>query len=76
VIQIFPWTLPFYDPYLVLYAAETAHATSVPITLHLNHYMEPADIELALTVPFDSIMINASSPNLDKNISMCKDIDI
>lgn len=74
MIQLFPWTLHFQGPHFVRYVAEAAHAASVPISLHLDHCMKLSDIDLALALPFDSVMIDASSPDLNQNIRTCKDV--
>lgn len=44
----------------------------MPIAVHLDHCIEAADVELALTLPFDSIMIDASMHESEENIRQCK----
>ncbi|KUL84898.1 hypothetical protein ZTR_08260 [Talaromyces verruculosus] len=71
IIQLFPWTLHFQGPEFVRYVVNYAHAASVPIAVHLDHCIKPADIELALTLPFDSIMIDGSTMEELENVAIC-----
>ncbi|KAH8901778.1 fructose-bisphosphate aldolase [Thozetella sp. PMI_491] len=68
IIQLFPWTLKFQGAAFVRYVVEMAHGASVPIAVHLDHCIEPADVEVALELPFDSIMIDASVQDPEENI--------
>lgn len=54
---------------------EYAHSASVPIAVHLDHCIQESDVELALSlsVPFDSIMIDASTLEPEANIKTCKE---
>ncbi|KAH6951262.1 fructose-bisphosphate aldolase, partial [Ilyonectria sp. MPI-CAGE-AT-0026] len=72
IIQLFPWTMKFQGPHFVRYVVEAAHAASVPIAVHLDHCIEPADVETALELPFDSIMIDASVQDPEENKRQCK----
>ncbi|BCR92390.1 class II fructose-bisphosphate aldolase [Aspergillus chevalieri] len=74
IIQLFPWTLHFQGPEFVHYVASSAHAASVPVAVHLDHCIKPEDVELALTLPFDSIMIDASTLDEEANIRHCKGV--
>ncbi|KAF5027035.1 hypothetical protein F66182_911 [Fusarium sp. NRRL 66182] len=74
VIQLFPWTLTFQGPHFVRYVIEAAHAAKVPIAVHLDHCVEQDDIETALELPFDSIMIDASIHEPAENIRRCRDV--
>lgn len=60
--------------HFVKYVVDSAHAASMPIAVHLDHCIEPADVELALTLPFDSIMIDASVSEPEENVRQCKKI--
>ncbi|KAH8891197.1 aldolase [Thozetella sp. PMI_491] len=71
IIQLFPWTLHFQGPHFVRYVVSAAHAASMPIAVHLDHCIKAADIDLALTLPFDSIMIDASTNEHDENLAIC-----
>lgn len=71
IIQLFPWTLHFQGPAFVRYVVEAARAASVPIAVHLDHCIEPSDVELALTLPFDSIMVDASRQDPEQNVAEC-----
>ncbi|KNG87209.1 fructose-bisphosphate aldolase [Aspergillus nomiae NRRL 13137] len=71
IIQLFPWTLHFQGPEFVCYVVNSAHAASVPIAVHLDHCIKPEDVELALTLPFDSIMIDGSTMEEAENVAIC-----
>lgn len=46
----------------------------MPIAVHLDHCIEPEDVETALQLPFDSIMIDASIHEPEENIRQCRKI--
>ncbi|GLA18125.1 hypothetical protein AnigIFM62618_005280 [Aspergillus niger] len=71
IIQLFPWTMHFQGAHFIRFVVAAAHAASVPVAVHLDHCINPADIDLALTLPFDSIMIDGSSMNEAENIAVC-----
>ena len=72
IIQLFPWTLHFQGIEFVRYVVSAAHAASVPVAVHLDHCIKLEDVELALTLPFDSIMIDASTFDEEANIRHSK----
>ncbi|KIW09773.1 hypothetical protein PV08_11873 [Exophiala spinifera] len=74
IIQLFPWTLHFQGPEFVRYVVRAAHAASVPVAVHLDHCIKQEDIDLALTLPFDSIMIDASTLDEADNVALCAEI--
>lgn len=74
IIQLFPWTLHFQGPHFVRYVITYAHSSSVPIAVHLDHCIDDEDVEMALGLPFDSIMIDASTLQESENIAYCKSI--
>lgn len=74
MVEIFPWSIHFQGPQFVKYAADVVHAASVPMSLHLDHCTEEADVYMALELPFDSIMVDASSKDPEKNITFVKEI--
>lgn len=74
IIQLFPWTMKFQGPNFIKYVIGAAHAAKVPIAVHLDHCIEPEDVEAALELPFDSIMIDASIQDPEENIAQCKRI--
>ncbi|RAK80231.1 class II fructose-bisphosphate aldolase [Aspergillus fijiensis CBS 313.89] len=74
LIEIFPWTMHFQGPHFVKYIVEAAHGASVPIGVHLDHCMDPSDVEQALTLPIDSIMVDASRLEPEENTQYCKRI--
>ncbi|KAF3026591.1 hypothetical protein E8E14_014251 [Neopestalotiopsis sp. 37M] len=71
IIQLFPWTMKFQGPEFVKYVINAAHAASVPVAVHLDHCIEPVDVEAALDLPFDSIMVDASVHDPEENIRQC-----
>lgn len=74
IIQLFPWTLKFQGSHFVRYVIEAAHAAKVPIAVHLDHCIEQDDVEVALELPLDSIMVDASIHEPAENIRRCKDV--
>jgi fructose-bisphosphate aldolase, class II len=68
IIQVFPWTMHFHGPAFIKFAADRAHASSVPISLHLDHCLRPSDAEIALECAFDSIMVDGSMFEEEENI--------
>jgi fructose-bisphosphate aldolase, class II len=66
--------MKFQGPEFVKYVIQAAHAAAVPIAVHLDHCIEPEDVEAALKLPFDSIMIDASLHDLEGNMRQCKRI--
>ncbi|CAH0046594.1 unnamed protein product [Clonostachys solani] len=74
MIQFFPWTLHFHGPAFIKYAAEVAHAASVPISIHLDHCLKPSDADLALECAFDSIMVDGSMYDEEGNIKYVKSV--
>ncbi|KAK1140165.1 hypothetical protein N8T08_010643 [Aspergillus melleus] len=74
IIQLFPWTMHFQGPEFIRYVVRSAHAARVPIAVHLDHCIKADDVELALTLPFDSIMVDASTLDEEANINYCKGI--
>lgn len=61
IIQLFPWTMHFQGREFIKYVVREAHASSVPVAVHLDHCIGPEDVEQVLTLPFDSIMVDAST---------------
>lgn len=74
IIQLFPWTIHFQGPSFIQYVKSAANSASVPIAVHLDHCIKTEDIELALNLPFDSIMVDASALDGDANIQFCKSV--
>jgi fructose-bisphosphate aldolase class II len=74
IIQLFPWTMHFQGPESIRYVVNTAHAAAVPAAVHLAYCIKAQDAELALTLPFDSIMVDASTADEESNIRFCKSI--
>ena len=72
IIQLFPWTMHFQGAEFIRYIVNAAHAATVPIAVHLDHCIKPEDVERALRLPFDSIMVDASTENEEENIRRVK----
>jgi fructose-bisphosphate aldolase class II len=70
IIEIFPWSIHFQGPEFVQFAADKCKNAKVPISLHLDHCIEEKDVYLALDLPFDSIMVDASSSDPEVNYRM------
>ncbi|OQE24250.1 hypothetical protein PENSTE_c007G01852 [Penicillium steckii] len=68
IIQLFPWTMHFQGAQFIRYVVDAAHAASVPIAVHLDHCIKSDDVEQALELPFDSIMVDASTLDVEENI--------
>jgi fructose-bisphosphate aldolase class II len=68
MIQFFPWSMHFQGPAFIKYAAEVAHAASVPISIHLDHCLKPSDADIALECAFDSIMVDGSMFDEEESI--------
>ena len=68
IIQFFPWSMHFQGPQFIKYAAGVAHAARVPISIHLDHCLQPSDADLAFECAFDSIMIDGSMFDEEENI--------
>lgn len=64
----------FHGPSFVQYVASMAHAASVPIAVHLDHCIEPDDANMALECAFDSIMVDGSLFEEERNISYVRSI--
>lgn len=74
IIQLFPWTMHFQGPEFIHYVTRAAHSASVPIAVHLDHCIKSDDVDLALTLPFDSIMVDASTGDDESNVRFCRSI--
>lgn len=64
----------FQGPAFIRYAADMAHAASVPISIHLDHCLQPSDADLALECAFDSIMVDGSMFDEEENISYVRSV--
>ncbi|KAK9465555.1 ketose-bisphosphate aldolase [Lipomyces arxii] len=68
IVEIFPWSMHFHGPEFIKFASEALHAAKVPMSLHLDHCTLEADVYKALELPFDSIMVDASSQDPEENV--------
>ena len=64
----------FHGPAFIKFVADRAHAASVPMSLHLDHCLEPSDAELALECAFDSIMVDGSMFEEEENIEYVRSV--
>lgn len=70
IIQFFPWAITFSDGLLIRAAAEAASRSKAPVAIHLDHAQDEALIRHAAdTLPFDSIMIDMSHYEKEKNLA-------
>jgi len=74
IIQLFPWSLHFQGRHYIEFVVKAAHAASVPIAVHLDHCIKDSDVQLALELPFDSIMVDASTQEGEENQAYCAEI--
>ena len=74
MILLFPWTLTYAADHLVHLAARACLAANAPVTLHLDHAQDAAQIRHAadITPGFDSIMIDMSHHNKPENLARTK----
>jgi ketose-bisphosphate aldolase len=56
------------------YEQVRAHQPGMPVALHLDHTWEPEIIHQAIESGFTSVMIDASSKELDENIAITREI--
>src|SRR5690349_19615714 len=74
MIQFFPWSMHFQGPAFIKFAAEVAHAASVPISVHLDHCLKPSDADMALECDFDSIMVDGSMFGEEENVKYVRSV--
>ncbi|KAF2704012.1 fructose/tagatose bisphosphate aldolase [Pleomassaria siparia CBS 279.74] len=74
IIQVFPWTLHFQGRHFIQFIASAAHGATVPISVHLDHCLQPSDADLALDCAFDSIMVDGSMFDEEQSIAYVKRI--
>ncbi|KAK9449815.1 ketose-bisphosphate aldolase [Limtongia smithiae] len=74
MIEIFPFSIHFHGKSFIEFAANACHAAKVPISFHLDHCTVKTDVFLALELPFDSIMVDASSEDPEENVTFVKHI--
>ncbi|CZR45058.1 uncharacterized protein FPRO_15767 [Fusarium proliferatum ET1] len=72
ILLLFPSTVKQL-PTLAWAAAAAVKAATVPLSLHLDHAQDEAQIrEIAATLPFDSIMVDMSHYDHDENLGKTK----
>lgn len=59
----------FQGPLFVEFAASLCHSATVPVALHLDQCLEEKDVDVALSLPFDSIMVDGSRGDPEENIA-------
>jgi fructose-bisphosphate aldolase class II len=74
ILAIHPDELSFVTPAFVAYAVEAATKASVPVCIHLDHGANLGQVMQAIQCGFTSVMIDASSQPLEKNIAICKEV--
>lgn len=72
---MFPWAITFSNGLLVHAAALAAKAASVPVSVHLDHAQDEAQIRHAADkLPFDSIMVDMSHHEREDNLAKTKEL--
>ncbi|KAJ3457058.1 hypothetical protein MRS44_014199 [Fusarium solani] len=72
ILQLFPSTVSQL-PTLAWAAAAAVKSATVPLSLHLDHAQDEAQIrDIAATLPFDSIMVDMSHYDHDENLEKTK----
>lgn len=76
IVQLFPWALEYAGSALVLAAAEAAHSSSAPVTLHLDHAQKPELVRQAADIPgaFDGIMCDMSHYEKEENLELTREL--
>ncbi|EKD15560.1 fructose-bisphosphate aldolase [Drepanopeziza brunnea f. sp. 'multigermtubi' MB_m1] len=76
IVQLFPWALEYAGSTLVLAAAEAAHSSSAPVTLHLDHAQTPELVRQAADIPaaFDGIMCDMSHYEKEENLELTREL--
>ena len=74
IIQLFPWAIHYSNGLLVHAAAQAAQTASVPIAVHLDHCQDAETVKLATTLPFDSIMVDASHHPKEDNLRITAEL--
>jgi len=76
MILLFPWSLTYASDHLVQLAARACAAATVPLTLHLDHAQDAAQIRHAADISpgFDSIMIDMSHHAKEENLVRTKEL--
>ncbi|PSK42849.1 hypothetical protein B9Z65_6803 [Elsinoe australis] len=72
IVKVFPWTLHFQGIHFIRWIVDYAHNASVPFAVHLDHCIKDQDVQVALELPFDSIMVDASTQEGEENLEYCK----
>ncbi len=75
MILLFPWAIQYADNLLVHLAASACRAAKVPVTLHMDHAQDPELIKRAADMGgFDSIMVDMSHYEKDKNLRLTREL--
>ena len=74
--MLFPWALSYASTHLVQLAARACRSATVPLTLHLDHAQDAAQIRQAADMApgFDSIMIDMSHHAKAENLARTKEL--
>lgn len=74
MLLLFPYSLTWRSSLLVDVAAKACENASVPIALHLDHEQSEEGVKAAASMPFDSIMVDMSHYELDKNLEKTREL--
>lgn len=74
ILAIHPSELEFQGDSFLQDCIAAAHATRVPVTIHLDHGSTLTQIYRAIRTGFTSVMIDASHESFEDNIAICKKV--
>lgn len=74
IIEIHPDELSFMGPDILGAVLARAHRSSVPVVIHLDHGSSFAQIMLAISLGFTSVMIDGSSLPFEENVAIAQKV--
>jgi fructose-bisphosphate aldolase class II len=74
ILAIHPMELAFQGDHFAAGCIAAAHASRVPMAIHLDHGANEGEILRAIRDGFTSVMIDASHSAFEENIALCKRI--
>lgn len=72
IIQVFSWSIQQFGSLFINFCADAVKQSKVPAALHLDHAMREEDINRAMELPFDSIMVDMSRHSEEDNVKLTK----
>lgn len=74
IIEVHPDELTFARTSFITSLVEEANKATVPVCIHLDHGSDLDQVITAIQCGYTSVMIDASSQPLQKNIEICKEV--